>query len=128
MAEFGTRLEALIKALGITKTAFSEKINVSQAYVSQMCANQKFPSDRTIADICRVYNANEQWLRTGEGEMFLDLPPDKELDEIFAQIRVSDDTTIKAIIRVYWRLSDGDKTVIRKVIADIADEQKKDRG
>lgn len=27
------------------------------------------PSDRTIADICRIFDINETWLRTGEGQM-----------------------------------------------------------
>lgn len=126
--DISERLKAVRKRIGKTQQELADALNLKQNTIATYEMGRTIPSDRTIADICRLYNVNEDWLRTGEGEMFLDLPPDKELDEIFAQIRVSDDATIKAIIRAYWRLSDGDKAVIRKVIADIADEQKKDRG
>lgn len=36
---------------------------------------ERAPSDRTIMDICREFNVNEHWLRTGEGEMY-DIPED----------------------------------------------------
>lgn len=124
----GERIKEARKAKGMTQAELARLVNLKRNTIGNYEIDNIEPSDRSIIDICRVLNLNETWLRTGEGEMFLDLPPDKELDEIFAQIRVSDDTTIKAIIRAYWRLSDGDKAVIRKVIADIADEQKKDRG
>lgn len=124
----GERIKKVRRVVGKTQQELADDLNLKRNTIATYEMGKSEPSDRTIADICRLYNVNEDWLRTGEGEMFLDLPPDKELDEIFAQIRVSDDTTIKAIIRAYWRLSDGDKAVIRKVIADIADEQKKDRG
>lgn len=48
------------------------------------------PSDRTIADICRIYNINEQWLRTGEGEMLVKLSPSEELAAFTAQLQRED--------------------------------------
>lgn len=70
MCEMNNRISAIIEAKGIKKTAFAERLNVSQAFVSQLCSGAKQPSDRTIADICREFNVNEIWLRTGKGEMF----------------------------------------------------------
>lgn len=124
----GERIRDARKTRGMTQAELAEKVNLKRNTIGNYEIENIEPSDRSIIDICRVLNVNETWLRTGEGDMFLDLPPDKELDEIFAQIRISDDETIKAIIRAYWRLSDSDKAVIRKVISDIADEQKKGQG
>ena len=45
----------------------------SPQFISAVCAGTKQPSDRTIADICRVYNVNEDWLRYGTGEPFMQL-------------------------------------------------------
>jgi hypothetical protein len=33
--------------------------------------NTKYPSKRLIVIICTTYNINENWLRTGEGEMLI---------------------------------------------------------
>lgn len=122
------RISKLIQELKIKKVEFATAIGVSQPFVSELCSGAKLPSDRTISDICRVYHVNESWLRTGEGDMFLDLPPDKELDDIFAQIKMSDGNTIKAIIRAYWKLPDVHKAVIRQLIDDIAEQQKNGQG
>ena len=71
MDAFGERIENLIKQLGITKTKFAEKLSVSQPYISKIIISGYVPSDRLIEDICEKFNANEKWLRTGEGEMFI---------------------------------------------------------
>lgn len=42
------------------------------------------PSERTISDICRIFNANETWVRTGKGEMFR---PRSRHDEIAGFMR-----------------------------------------
>ena len=65
------RIRELIKALNMKQAEFAKRIGVSRPFVSELCSGNKKPSDRTVADICREFNVNEQWLRTGEGDMFL---------------------------------------------------------
>ena len=86
MSSMSDRISAIIKELGIKKTAFAERINVSQAFVSQLCSGASQPSDRTIADICREFSVNETWLRTGEGEMFRQQSRDEELAALMGQL------------------------------------------
>ena len=71
------------------------------------------PSDRTIADICREFNVSEVWLRTGEGEMHIELPEDAEFDLIMTEIQESDDDLIKSILKAYWELPDAKKAAVR---------------
>lgn len=87
------RIQAIINAKGIKKTEFAQKLNVSQAYISQLCSGTKTPSDRTIADICREFNVSEAWLRTGEGEMFIPNPA-SELDALAVKYALSHDARI----------------------------------
>ena len=76
-------------------------------------------TDQMIISICREFNVNEEWLRTGEGEMFLQLDEDAELDKLFAAIQLSDDEFIKSLLRAYWRLPQEKKAVIWELIEDI---------
>lgn len=78
------RIQAIIVTMGMKKTEFAKKLNVSQAYISQLCSGTKSPSDRTISDICREFNVNEDWLRNGTKPMFV--PKNRE-DEIAAAVR-----------------------------------------
>ena len=64
------RISYLIQYLNIRKADFAKRLNISQAFVSQMCSGSARPSDRTITDICREFGCDEVWLRTGEGEPF----------------------------------------------------------
>ena len=73
------RINLLIQLLEITKTKFAERLNVSSAYVSQLCSGVREPSDRTISDICREFGVNEVWLRTGEGEPFQQRTREEEI-------------------------------------------------
>ena len=73
METINKQISALIHAKGMNKSKFAESINVSPQFISAVCAGTKQPSDRTIADICRVYNVNEDWLRDGTGEPFMQL-------------------------------------------------------
>lgn len=90
-----TRIEQLIDALDIKKVDFANRVGVSQPFVSELCSGRKAPSDRTIADICREFNVNENWLRTGEDEMFVQLPKSKKIAAFLGEITAEDDDSFK---------------------------------
>ena len=81
-----TRITEIVRRTGLTKTDFAKKIGISQPFLSQLCAGGKIPSDRTIADICRVFRINEKWLRTGEGEMEIADTQREKLQNFFADV------------------------------------------
>ena len=113
------RIGKIIESEGIKKVRFAEKLKIDQSYVTQLVNGKRNPSDRTIADICREFNVSEVWLRTGEGQMRINLPEDAEFDLIMTEIQESQDDTIKAILRAYWGLSDAKKAVIRELLDGI---------
>lgn len=79
MQTIGDRISLVIKRSGLTKTKFADQLNVSAAYISQMCSGARIPSDRTVADICREFNVSEAWLRDGVGEMYVTRTMNQEL-------------------------------------------------
>lgn len=64
------RIALVRKSLGLTQEKFAEQIGLSRNFMWMIESGTRVPSDRTISDICREFNVNETWLRTGEGEMF----------------------------------------------------------
>ena len=95
MVGLNDRISSVIETLGMKKTAFAERLNVSQAFVSQLCSGVKQPSDRTISDICREFNVNEEWLRNGTGEMFSEKTIDQELSEFAADLMEDEEDSFK---------------------------------
>ena len=75
------RISYIIKSFGIKKVEFATALNLSGAMISKLCSGDGAPSDRTIADICRIFNVNEAWLRTGIGEPFIQLSREDETEE-----------------------------------------------
>ena len=116
METINDRIAWCVKDSNLTKTAFAEKINVSQSFISRLVSGEKVPSDRTIADICREFNISELWLRTGEGEPHIQRDEDEEFLEVTEQIHMSEDDLIKRIIKAYWFMEDDEKAAIRKLI------------
>lgn len=107
------RIIELRKKSNLSQEKFAEKLNLSRNFINQVETGKKNFSDRTISDICREFNINEQWLRTGEGEMYVE--PSDDFMEIATLIDIKDPKAKEVIIE-YWKLSDADKELFWKFI------------
>lgn len=65
----GERIKEVRKSNDLTLEKFGAKIKIKAASVSLIERGINNPSDQTISLICREFHINEDWLRTGEGEM-----------------------------------------------------------
>ena len=127
MKNIGNRILKVQEASGLNKTAFAERVNLSQPYVSQICTGAKTPSDRTIADIVREFNVNEVWLRTGEGEMFRQLSRDDEIAQFIGSVLSDDrDNFKKRFISALSKLDEREWEAIERMAKLMAEEKKKD--
>lgn len=64
-----TRIAQVRRDEGLTQEEFASRIGLSRNFVWMLEKGDRTPSDRTVSDICREFNINETWLRTGVGEM-----------------------------------------------------------
>ena len=64
------RIKELRKHLGLTQAEFGDKISMRQTGVAWLESGDRKITDRVITTICAVFGVDENWLRTGEGEMF----------------------------------------------------------
>lgn len=75
------RIRTIRKSVGLNQTDFGARIGVKQTAVAAWESGTRTPMDAIIQSICREFNVNELWLRTGEGEMFRKLDKMDELME-----------------------------------------------
>ena len=93
------RILELRKALNLTQLSFAAKLNVKRTTVTSYEKGYAKPSDRTINDICKIFNVNEHWLRTGNGPMFKPEPSiNNRLTKKYAHLIKTDDPYRKALI------------------------------
>ena len=71
----GERIRKLRKTLDLTQQKF-ERIGIKGNTVAQYELGRNEPVDAVFSLICREYDVREEWLRTGEGEMFKPKPSD----------------------------------------------------
>jgi transcriptional regulator with XRE-family HTH domain len=64
------RIKELRKALDMTQVTFSQAIALSSGYLAGIETEKRRVNNRLIKLICSSFNVNEQWLRSGEGEIF----------------------------------------------------------
>ena len=77
------RIALLRKTLSLTMEEFGKRVGVTRSAISNIENGKRNLTDQMILSICREFNANENWIKTGQGEMFTP-EPENEFD-IFAK-------------------------------------------
>lgn len=75
------RIKKLRKHYDMTQQDFAERIGLKQNSIALIESGKRNISNQAILSICREFDVNETWLRTGEGEMFLPKDTDSEIAE-----------------------------------------------
>ena len=123
MQEIAERITKVIKDKAKTKTEFAEKLNISQSFVSRLASGEKEPSDRTIADICREFDVNEDWLRTGQGDPYIQLSRDEELAQFFGDVMKGEDPDFRRrLLSVMSRLTTDEWALLEQMAWKLVDE------
>ena len=73
------RIKEIRKYLNLTQAEFATRIGINRGTLANYEVGRNIPIDSIILSICREFNVNEHWLRTGEGDMFEPLTRNDEL-------------------------------------------------
>ena len=76
------RLKELRNKEKLTQQGFSDKLGIQRSTYSKYELGTNEPTDAVINLICDRFHVSERWLRTGEGEMFIELSEDDELQQL----------------------------------------------
>lgn len=91
----------------MTQVEFANRLSLSQNFIAQLESGKRIASDRTISDVCRIFDINEEWIRYGK-EPKKKIFEGDEYTEAAARIDKNDPKARQAIID-YWKLSASDK-------------------
>ena len=69
-----TRIKQIREYWELTQEEFGKKIGSARNTIANYENGNRNPSNSVIISICREFNVNEDWLRTGNGEMFKESP------------------------------------------------------
>jgi transcriptional regulator with XRE-family HTH domain len=89
------RLKKLRKALNLTQQKFGERLGIKGNTVAQYELGRNLPIEPVVNLICLEFNVNEEWLRTGEGDMFLPVEQDADIEKLARLLAREEDSSFK---------------------------------
>lgn len=111
------RLKKLRKELDLTQQEFADKIGIKRSTLATYEIGRNEPIDAVINLVCRTFNVNENWLRTGEGEMFIELSRDEEIANFVGEILKDEKESFKKkFISMLINLDESDWEILARMI------------
>lgn len=89
------RLKKLRKELDLTQQEFADKIGSKRNTVANYETGRNEPSTSVISLICREFNVNEKWLRTGEGAPFMPSSRNADLAKLTKDLLLEESDSFK---------------------------------
>ena len=115
------RIRELREFFGKSQEDFAQSLELSRNYISLVENGQRNMSSHTIKVLCTLYDVNENWLRTGEGMMFVEKTEDEEISEMLADIQLSGSSSFKHRLAVALaRLDDDGSKWLEEFVNTIA--------
>lgn len=120
-----TRIREIRNHLGLTQTEFGKRIGLSRPMVANLEGEGRAEiKDHVIHLICKEFNVNEEWLRSGNGEMFKQKTVTEELVELTDKLLSEESTSFKnRLVSALARLTDEQWDLLEKVIDEITKKE-----
>ena len=118
------RIKKLRRALELTQKEFASRLGIKQNTIAKYETNRGNPTVAVISFICREFNVNEEWLRTGNGSMFK-ASEESAVSKLCREVHAS---VIEAgIIRAYFRIPPEIRdTFMRRLMEEVQLEYRLD--
>ena len=119
------RIKELRKKLGLTQQKFADRLGLKRQTIAAYEMGNITPSDSTLLLICKEFNINEEWLRTGKGEMYI-VPEDETAILVTDMIDNTDSpfySSILRIMKIYKELDPKSQDVIDDLLKRLLDDK-----
>jgi transcriptional regulator with XRE-family HTH domain len=99
MNEIKDRVKLIRTSKNLSQEEFGKALNLSRSAIAGYETGVREVTDRSINDICREFRINEDWLRTGKGEMIFKMTSDEEFAFLVGSFAAENDEFKKRIIK-----------------------------
>ena len=104
----------------MTQREFADRIGVSRNTIAAYETDARVPIDAIIVSICREFNVNEDWLRTGLGNMYAEVNPDIQLSKALGSLlREEAGSFKKQLILSLLELNQKEWDTLEKLITSV---------
>lgn len=111
------RVKELRKELNLTMEKFGERLGVRKTAISRIESGVNNLTEQMFLAICREFGVNEEWLRDGEGEMFIE-DSDSIINKILCEIPL--DTLSQTILKIYIEMDPKRREAFNSFIKDLS--------
>ena len=110
------RIKQLRNSLGFTQQKFADRLGLKRQTIAAYEIGNIEPSDSTLLLICKEFNVNENWLRTGEGEPTIKRTRRQEIGNFASEVMNLPDENIKnRLLDALAKLDERDWETIAKI-------------
>ena len=117
------RIKEIRRSSGLFQTDFTERLGPTRGVITHLEGAHTGPTEPFIKLICREFNVNEDWLRTGEGEMKQKLTRNQEIAEFMGVVmHDSDDSPRKRVVSSSSKLSGDEGPPLAEIAKKMAED------
>ena len=120
------RIYMVRKESKLNQTEFADKLGLTKNFISLLENGNRIPSDRTISDICRIFDIQEDWLKYGLEPMRAAKSKEEEIAELVGSALSGSNDFKKAVIRMICSRSDAELQALEAALTAIYEDIKKE--
>lgn len=121
------RIKKARKALGLTQQEFANRLGIARGNIGAYEVGKNAPSDSVISLICREFDVNEDWLRNGNGDMFVEKTRNEQIASFIGTLeRNADDDFKKRFISMLSQLDEDEWEVLEQMALRLSQEQEQE--
>lgn len=121
------RIKKIRKNAGLTQEKFAERLGIKRNTIATYETGRSEPMDNIIISICREFSVNEDWLRTGEGEIY-DIPEDETAAIVSELLEDSNPfyNLIVGIMKTYQKLDAKSQDALKELSKELLKNTKRE--
>ena len=117
------RIRLLRKYLGLSQTEFGAKLGIKQTTVAGYETGGRTPIDAVVSLICREFGVSEEWLCTGDGDMFVQLSRDEEIADFVGSVIGDEDAIFKRrFISMLSKLNESQWELLEQMVNKLKED------
>lgn len=119
MNSIGDRIKSIRISENLSQEEFGKKLNLSRSIISCYEKGLREITTRSIKDIVREFNIDENWIYTGEGEMYHEITDDEEFSYMIGTLLAENDDNKIKFIKLMLDLDESYWPIITNLIEGI---------